>query len=93
VHVFEGLPWEPAFREVEELMSGFGGRPHWGKRSFLGAAELAPRYPRWDAFQAARAELDPEGRFENAWIRHVLTESSDPRRDTSAPSPRSGRRG
>ena len=37
VHLFEGLPWEAPFREVEALMSGFGGRPHWGKWSFLGA--------------------------------------------------------
>jgi L-gulonolactone oxidase len=72
VHVFEGMAYEPAFREVEALLSQLGGRPHWGKRSFLGAAELAPRYPRWDAFQAARAELDPHGRFANAWVRHVL---------------------
>jgi FAD-linked oxidoreductase len=72
VHVFEGLPWEEPFREFEALMSGLGGRPHWGKRSFLAAAELAPRYPRWAAFQAARAELDPDGRFENAWTRRVL---------------------
>jgi FAD-linked oxidoreductase len=78
VHVFEGLPWVAPFREVEALMSGLGGRPHWGKQTFLGAAELAPRYPRWDAFQAARAELDPEGKFENAWI----TRSIGPRRDT-----------
>jgi L-gulono-1,4-lactone dehydrogenase len=88
VHVFEGLPWVEPFREVEALMSRLGGRPHWGKRSFLGAAELAPRYPRWDAFQAARAELDPEGRFENDWI----TRSIGPRRGTSAPSPPPGRR-
>jgi L-gulono-1,4-lactone dehydrogenase len=94
VHVFEGMAWEAPFCEVETLMSGFGGRPHWGKRSFLGAAELAPRYPEWDAFQAARAELDPDGRFENAWARRVLvTESTDPRRDTSAPSPPARRRG
>jgi L-gulonolactone oxidase len=72
VHLFEGLPWEAAFREVEALMGGLGGRPHWGKLSFLGAAELAPRYPGWDAFQAARAELDPGGRFENDWVRRVL---------------------
>jgi FAD-linked oxidoreductase len=72
VHLFEGMAYEPAFREVEALLSQLGGRPHWGKRSFLGAAELAPRYPRWDAFQAARAELDPHGRFANAWVRHVL---------------------
>jgi FAD-linked oxidoreductase len=72
VHLFEGMAWEAPFREVEALMSGFGGRPHWGKWSFLGAEELAPRYAEWDAFQAARAELDPEGRFENEWVRRVL---------------------
>ena len=54
VHVFEGMPWEAPFREVEALMGSLGGRPHWGKWSFLTAAELAPRYPAWDAFQAAR---------------------------------------
>jgi L-gulono-1,4-lactone dehydrogenase len=72
VHLFEGIAWEAPFREVEALMSGFGGRPHWGKWSFLGAGELAPRYPEWDAFQAARARLDPDGRFENEWVRRVL---------------------
>jgi L-gulonolactone oxidase len=71
-HVFQGLDYEPAFRELEDAMSALGGRPHWGKRTFLGAGELAPRYPRWDAFQAVRARLDPHGRFANAWVRRVL---------------------
>ena len=59
VHVFEGMAWQPPFREVEALMGSLGGRPHWGKWSFLRAAELAPRYPDWETFQAVRAELDP----------------------------------
>jgi FAD-linked oxidoreductase len=72
VHVFRGMQYEPAFREVEAALSALGGRPHWGKRSFLSAAELAPRYPRWDAFGAVRAQLDPGGRFANAWVHDVL---------------------
>jgi FAD/FMN-containing dehydrogenase len=72
VHVFRGMEYEPAFREVEAALSELGGRPHWGKRSFLSAAELAPRYPRWETFQAVREELDPGGRFANAWVRDVL---------------------
>ena len=72
VHVFEGMDGEAPFREIERLMGGYGGRPHWGKRSFLSARELRARYPRWDEFAAARAELDPEGRFENPWARRVL---------------------
>ena len=85
VHVFEGVPWEAAFREVEALMGSLGGRPHWGKWSFLTAAELAPRYPAWDAFQAARQELDPDGRFENEWARRVL---GAVRQRNARPSPR-----
>jgi L-gulonolactone oxidase len=72
VHLFEGMAWEAPFREVEALMSTYGGRPHWGKWSFLGAEELAPRYPEWDGFAAARARLDPHGRFANEWVRRVL---------------------
>jgi len=72
VHVFKGMPYEPAFRAVEAALSELGGRPHWGKRSFLGHTDFAPRYPRWDDFQRMRARLDPEGRFANAWIRDIL---------------------
>lgn len=74
VHVFEGVAWEAPFREVEALMSSYGGRPHWGKWSFLGAGELAPRYPEWEAFLLARDELDPGRRFANEWVRRVLGE-------------------
>jgi L-gulono-1,4-lactone dehydrogenase len=72
VHVFQGIDGERPFREVERLMAGWGGRPHWGKRSYLGARELRTRYPAWDVFAAARAELDPEGRFESTWARRAL---------------------
>jgi L-gulonolactone oxidase len=72
VHVFQGMPYEAAFREVEAALSELGGRPHWGKRSFLDHAQLAPRYPRWDDFQRIRASYDPEGRFANPWIRAIL---------------------
>ena len=74
------MPWEAPFREVEALLAGWDGRPHWGKRSFLGAAELAPRYPGWAAWQAARAELDPSGVFTNRWAERVL---GPPRRASS----------
>jgi L-gulonolactone oxidase len=39
---------------------------------FQSAATLAGRYPGWDAFQAVRAKLDPEGRFTNPYLDRVL---------------------
>jgi FAD-linked oxidoreductase len=87
VHAFRGMPWEAPFREVEALLAGWDGRPHWGKRSFLGAAELAPRYPGWDAWQAARAELDPGGVFTNRWAERALGPVAQSQRN-ARPSPR-----
>src|SRR5215218_2034112 len=72
VHVFEGMAFEAPFREVEGVLRAWDGRPHWGKRSFLGATELAPRYPRWAEFAAIRERFDPGGRFVNPWIERTL---------------------
>jgi FAD-linked oxidoreductase len=72
VHMFEGMAWEPYFRAVEAIMDELGGRPHWGKRHFQSAATLRERYPEWERFQAVRWQLDPEGRFANAYTDRVL---------------------
>jgi len=72
VHMARGVDFEPYFRGVEEIMTGFGGRPHWGKMHFQTAAELAPRYPEWDRFLACRDRLDPDRRFANGYLDRVL---------------------
>lgn len=72
VHQFEGMPYAGYFAAVEALLAGAGGRPHWGKRHTQVAATLAPRYPRWDDFQAVRAALDPTGAFTNPALERVL---------------------
>ena len=74
VHQYRGMRWRPYFEAVEAIMREFGGRPHWGKRHFQTAATLAPLYPRWDAFQAARDELDPGRVFANEYAARVLGE-------------------
>jgi L-gulono-1,4-lactone dehydrogenase len=72
VHQYRGMEWRPYFEAVEEIMSSHGGRPHWGKRHFQTAATLAPRYPGWAQFQAARDELDPGRTFTNEYAARVL---------------------
>jgi L-gulono-1,4-lactone dehydrogenase len=72
VHVYRGTPFDAYFTGVEAIMDTYGGRPHWGKLHFQRAATLAPRYPRWEDFQAARRRLDPEGRFTNPYLERVL---------------------
>ncbi|HNE38090.1 MAG TPA: D-arabinono-1,4-lactone oxidase, partial [Microthrixaceae bacterium] len=72
VHVYRSMPFERYFEGVEAIMGGYGGRPHWGKLHFLDAADLAPRYPQWERFQAVRDRLDPDRRFANAHLERVL---------------------
>jgi L-gulonolactone oxidase len=72
VHIFERMEYEPYFREVEAIMDGYDGRPHWGKLHFQTASTLRPRYPLWDAFVSVRDRLDPERRFGNAYLDRVL---------------------
>lgn len=72
VHQLHGMEFESYFRAVERIMDDYGGRPHWGKRHYQSAATLAPRYPEWDAFQAVRARLDPEGVFSNDYVERAL---------------------
>ena len=72
VHQYRGMEFETYFRAVEAIMDDYGGRPHWGKRHYQTAATLRPRYPEWDTFQAVRCGLDPDGRFENDYLRRVL---------------------
>jgi L-gulono-1,4-lactone dehydrogenase len=72
VHQYRGMEWRPYFEAVESIMNDYGGRPHWGKRHFQTAATLAPRYPKWAEFQAAREALDPGRVFANAYTHRVL---------------------
>lgn len=60
------------FSAVEEIMKAHDGRPHWGKMHFRDAGSLRHVYPRFDDFLAVRDRLDPDRRFENAYLRRVL---------------------
>ena len=72
VHQYRGAPHEEYFAGVERIMDDYGGRPHWGKLHGQRAATLAPRYPQWDDFLAARDKLDPDRTFANAYLDRVL---------------------
>jgi FAD-linked oxidoreductase len=60
------------FTAVEEIMNAHDGRPHWGKLHFRDAGSLRHAYPHFDDFLAVRDRLDPDRRFENAYLRRVL---------------------
>ncbi|MER5452550.1 FAD-binding protein [Streptomyces sp. NPDC002764] len=65
----------PVVRRVEDALDGFDARPHWGKVFAVPATVLRSRYPRLGDFRALARELDPAGKFTNAFVRDVLEEA------------------
>ena len=72
VHMYRGVEFESYFRAVESIMTGYGGRPHWGKRHYRTAETLGPLYPCWQRFAAVRERLDPDGVLANDYTDRVL---------------------
>jgi FAD-linked oxidoreductase len=72
IHVFHASPHEDYFRDVEAVMTAVGGRPHWGKLHTGDTAYLRTVYPEFGQFAALRDTLDPERRFTNPYLEHVL---------------------
>ncbi|MFG6401906.1 D-arabinono-1,4-lactone oxidase [Microbacterium sp. P04] len=60
------------FGAVEEILRGFGGRPHWGKEHSLDERDLRALYPRFDDFLAVRERFDPRRSFVNPYLARVL---------------------
>lgn len=63
------------FSDFEPILRKNGGRPHWGKMHSLKASELREIYPKFDAFNNLRKELDPEGKFVNPYLAEIWGEA------------------
>lgn len=59
-------------RKADELLRGFGGRPHWGKMHYATAEDVKRLYPELEAFKRVREEFDPKGLFLNGHLRELL---------------------
>jgi xylitol oxidase len=57
---------------VEAALAPFDARPHWGKVSTLSGKDLRRVYPRLDAFAQEALRVDPQRRFDNAFLQHAL---------------------
>ncbi|MFJ3029235.1 D-arabinono-1,4-lactone oxidase [Curtobacterium sp. NPDC087080] len=58
---------------IEELLAPFDPRPHWGKVSAASVERLHEAYPRLHDFSALARDLDPTGRFRNAFLARLLS--------------------
>ena len=64
-HQYAKMPWRDLFAEIEPVLRGANGRPHWAKRHTLGSREVAELYPRTADFLQVRRKVDPTCKFVN----------------------------
>ena len=53
---------------LEEQLSPFEPRPHWGKLFAMGPAQVQAAYPRIADFQALARDFDPQEKFRNSYV-------------------------
>ncbi len=58
--------------ELDEILGGFGGRPHWGKIYSASPASVRDRYPRFGDFADLVGRLDPGRKFRNRALDDLL---------------------
>ncbi|MER7581187.1 D-arabinono-1,4-lactone oxidase [Kitasatospora sp. NPDC097691] len=57
-----------AVEAVEEALSTFTARPHWGKVFAMTPEAIRESYPRWEDFCRLLGEFDPAGTFRNEFV-------------------------
>lgn len=54
--------------KIEEVLSPFGVKPHWGKLFTISPATLRSRYEKMGDFEQLISRYDPEGKFRNEFL-------------------------
>lgn len=72
VHTHAPDAYEFLFSDIEPIFRRRGGRPHWGKLNRFSASDMRAIYPRFEDFAKLRAQLDPEGRLLNPYLRALF---------------------
>ncbi len=62
--------------KIEEKLSPFGVRPHWGKLFTIKPGTLQSRYERITDFRKLMQEYDPQGKFVNDFVRKNILAAS-----------------
>ena len=62
----------PVVAAVEDRLSGFAARPHWGKVFRTPPAVVRQRYDRYAEFEALLREADPAGKLRNDLVREYF---------------------
>lgn len=68
-----GKPVPGFFRRCDEILTRYGGRPHWGKLHRTSPERLKAQFPDYDRFREIRRRFDPDGIFLNEYLAPLFT--------------------
>jgi len=72
VHMYKGMPYEHYFKEVENILQEYEGRPHWGKMHTLTFESVKKLYPKLVDFLMIREKIDPNQVFVNDYFSNLF---------------------
>lgn len=59
--------------KLEQTLSPFNARPHWGKLFAMAPGELRARYDKFDQFRLLVEKYDPAGKFRNDFLERLFS--------------------
>lgn len=66
---------QPVLQKIEAALDQYDVRPHWGKVYMMSAETVKSRYERFDDFAALVKEYDPEGKFQNEFLKAYFADA------------------
>lgn len=64
----KSIHYDNFFKQVHNVLSEYGARPHWAKKHYYKPSEIEQLYPHWEKAKKRRKELDPKGIFKNEFL-------------------------
>lgn len=71
-HMYKGMDNTPYFKWVHNMMTKYGGRPHFGKMNDLTEKKLKALYPNLDLFLKYREQNDPTNVFLSDYMKNLF---------------------
>ncbi|MGB2129156.1 MAG: D-arabinono-1,4-lactone oxidase [Flavicella sp.] len=68
----KNIPHDDYYEGVHNIFAKYEGRPHWAKKHFYKPSGLVSIYPEWKRFADSKKEFDPNGMFENDYLRNLF---------------------
>lgn len=68
IHMYKGMAFKQFFYDMDQVLTAYQARPHWGKMHEMKLSQLHSAFPKLHQFLDIRKHVDPEGVFLNSYF-------------------------